>query len=55
MTQDEKILEAEVKVAVLSEKVSRLETIVYGVVGFVLLQVFGLFILWVNQIMSFKN
>lgn len=52
MSNEEKITELEVKSAILAEKVSRLETIVYTVVGFVFLQLFGLFILWVKQVLG---
>jgi hypothetical protein len=52
MTDAEKISELEIKSAILSEKVSRLEIVIYGVCAFVLLQLFGLFILWVEQVVS---
>lgn len=40
-----------VKLAVLEEKVKRLEWIIYGLMGFVFLQLGGLFILWAKQVM----
>jgi hypothetical protein len=39
-----------IEIAVLKEKVKRLETIVYGLIGFVALQLGGLFVLWAKQI-----
>lgn len=52
MNRDERISTLEKENAVLKEKISRLETIVYGVIGFVLLQLLGLFILWAKEIMD---
>jgi hypothetical protein len=43
-----------VSIAVLKEKVRRLETIVYGLIGFVALQLAGLFILWAKQVILDK-
>ena len=51
--QSEKICLNEKEIAVLTERIKRLETIVYGVIGFASLQLIGLFIMWAYQI--FKN
>ena len=50
MTQDEKTYANELEIAVLKERIKRLEAIVYGVIGFVALQLVGLFIMWAYQI-----
>jgi len=42
-------------VAVLEEKVKRLEIIVYTVIGFAILQLLGLFILWAINIINLKH
>lgn len=54
MTQQEKICESEKEIAVLRERMKRLEAIVYGVIGFASLQLIGLFIMWAYQIFKTK-
>ena len=49
---EEKISELETRIAVLTEKVKRLEWIIYGVIGVVFLQLAGLFVLWAKQVMN---
>lgn len=53
MTENEKeIMDLKKEVAVLREKISRLEVIVYSVISFVALQLLGLFIFWAKDIIS---
>lgn len=52
MTPQEKICECEKEIAVLKERIKRLESIVYGVIAFASLQLVGLFIMWVFQVIK---
>jgi hypothetical protein len=54
MNQEEKICSLEIEIAVLRERIKRLEAIVYGVIGFASLQLVGLFIMWAYQIFKGK-
>lgn len=53
MTDVEKeILVLKTESAVLREKISRLEVIVYSVISFVALQLLGLFIFWAKDVIN---
>lgn len=52
--QEEKIHDSEVEIAILKERLKRLEAIVYGVIAFASLQLVGLFIMWAYQIFKTK-
>lgn len=54
MAKEEKIYECEKEIAILKERLKRMEAIVYGVIGFASLQLIGLFIMWAYQIFRSK-
>ena len=49
---DEEEAELRVQAAVLTEKVRRLEWVIYGVIGILFMQLAGLFVLWAKDVMS---
>lgn len=52
MTAEEKISELEIKNAVLNEKVKRLESVIYGTLTFAFLQLVGLFLFWIKDLIN---
>ena len=52
MIEDKEIYELETKIAVLQEKVKRLEAFIYGGLGLIVLQLIGMFILWAKDALS---
>lgn len=52
MTAEEKISQLEIKNAVLNEKVKRLESVIYGTLTFAFLQLVGLFLFWIKDLIN---
>lgn len=51
MNNEEKIADLKIHLAVMHEKVRRLEYFFYGLIGLSVAQLLGLFTLWVKQVL----